>query len=630
MSGFALLVFLSGGPARAETIFLKNGRKVEGVVEFDNSDDQRIVVRTARGTIPIPRSNIDRIEGDGGGDPTVSAADKAIADGNLDAALALLLNKFRDNSEDEALRGRIEELRGQIAERDNKLYGAAFDAIARMLADFKFQEAIDEAMRQRTRAKEPSVTKRFGQLIAAGHLGLARRFEDRVDYPKAEEQFRAAIMADPDAPLICFELADMLQLSPARKVEAIPLYLQGIELAGHAPGLIDEKTLLDYEFKVAQLFMANQEYVLAAENFLAVAGKDTNRDYPQAFDRALDAYSRIPSLADVADQDRIIANLRSILRMHPDNQRAALLLGRIFFERDDWQSARNVLSDAVQASALIGSNVAMQEALYFLGISHRRLGDSEQAAQCFQALVNQRVATYDTYCELGDIRLEQGSYKPAFDLYNQARSQDRDKYRAYLGLGEALRMLERYPEARENYREVVIRDENNVRAMLAIGKTFYMEESMQEAIDATQKAIAGIRTGDTRNTEEQNRNLLAEAYVLIGHANMQLNFVKSAREEFSNALRQLPEYASALDGLGQTFQSEGFHQKAQDYFQRAIDADPRNPDYRLSLAINFHKYQKNTTKALPNYYAYLELGGKDPSVRRWIADCGGTPPAEVN
>jgi tetratricopeptide (TPR) repeat protein len=626
----AILIAATSVAAPADTVYLKDNRQLTGQVDDGASDADRLMIRTASGSVPIPRGNIERIEREDPGNGAKNSADKALAGGDMDKALELYLVAYRETPDEPELQQQIADLRSRIEERDNRLYGVAYAAIEQMLEAGRHQDAIDEARRHVTRAKQPSAAKRFNQLIARGHIGMARQFKDRVDYLKAEEHYHLAIGADPEGPLACFELADMLQLSPSRKTDAIPFYQKGIEVAANEPGLMDEQVLLDYEFRVGQLYIQSHEYVLAADIFLSVARKDTSLAYPQAFDRALDAYTRITALNEVPNIEHIVNNLKSITQTQPDNQRAALLLGRIYFERNDWHSARDVLSDAVRAQALTDSNVMVQEAIYFLGISHRRLGDDEQAAGCFQMLVNRGVASYDAICELADIRLKQGSYQRALDLFAQARAKDREKYRAYLGLGEALRMLERYPEARENYREVVLRDENNVQALLSVGKTYFQEDQMEDAIASAQKSIDGIHRGNTRNTPETDRRLEAEAYTLIGEANMNLNLNNMSREQFNNALKSVPEYAPALDGVGKTYQAEGFHQKAQTYFERAIEADPRNPDYRLSLAISYHKYLMNTAKALPNYLTYLELGGKDPNVKRWIADCGGTLPEQYN
>jgi hypothetical protein len=43
------------------------------------------------------------------------------------------------------------------------------------------------------------------------------------------------------------------------------------------------------------------------------------------------------------------------------------------------------------------------------------------------------------------------------------------------------------------------------------------------------------------------------------------------------------------------------------------------------MAISYHKYLQDPAKALPYYVDYMKLGGKDPNVKRWIADCGGNP-----
>ena len=57
------LVFgLSVSAARADTIHLKDGRAVHGVVDLANSDEARVRIRTSSGPLTIPRLKIERIE----------------------------------------------------------------------------------------------------------------------------------------------------------------------------------------------------------------------------------------------------------------------------------------------------------------------------------------------------------------------------------------------------------------------------------------------------------------------------------------------------------------------------------------------------------------------------------------
>jgi len=120
--------------------------------------------------------------------------------------------------------------------------------------------------------------------------------------------------------------------------------------------------------------------------------------------------------------------------------------------------------------------------------------------------------------------------------------------------------------------------------------------------------------------------VIAEAYILRGDANRNLLETNSARQNYQAVLTYLPDYPDALDGMGMTFQADRMHKDAEMWFIRAINAAPKNQNYCLSLAINLNQHRKQEDKALNYYMEYIRLGGRDPKVRAWIREYGGTPP----
>src|SRR5690606_12635207 len=146
----------------------------------------------------------------------------------------------------------------------------------------------DEARAMRDRVKEESVKQRADELIGLAHISIAREMRDKVDYPQAEDHYKAAMQADPDNPLPALELADLLQRTPARRIDAIPLYEKGIELARLHEGSMDEAKLLEYRFQTGKLFFDEGQFNEAATVFLEVTRADQNFRFPQAVDLAVE------------------------------------------------------------------------------------------------------------------------------------------------------------------------------------------------------------------------------------------------------------------------------------------------------------------------------------------------------
>jgi tetratricopeptide (TPR) repeat protein len=630
----ALALASWGGAARralADKIYLKSGRQIEGTLQEEGATPDRVIVRLATGSIPLQRSLIDRVvkESVDPAKATESSGDLALAGGDLDGALDKFREALRAQPENGDLRRKIADLRARIKKRDDQIYKDAFSNVQGLIAAQSFEQAVEEALAQAARARShPSAALRFRQMAAGARMEIARRMKDQVDYQRAEEQYRKAIAIDPDGPQACMELAGVLEMAPNRKAEAIEMFQRGLELALQQPGLMSDRSVLDYQYHVGRLYAREGMDLQAGDVFLQVARKDGGLAYPSANDEAVVSYGRLVDADSGAKViDHVVVCLGAILHDHPDNYRAALLLGRILIGQDKWQAARDALEQGSQVPMDLASSPPMQDIYYQLGLCQRHLGDLVKAAACFQALIDKNAGTYDALCELGEIRLQQSSCQQALDLFGQARQRDDGRYRAYLGLGDTLVQLEHYPEALDSYNQVVTRDPTNYRVRLAIGKTRFLQGQANSANDAAQWVIAAILEQKDKAPDPPTRQLLTEAYVLSGQAYLSDNQTNRAREQMDKALATTPRYAPALDGIGKSYQAEGRHVQAQAFFRQAIGIDPKNPDYRLSMAISYHKYLQDPAKALPYYVDYMKLGGKDPNVKRWIADCGGDPSA---
>jgi tetratricopeptide (TPR) repeat protein len=636
-----LLAGLCLGPAWGDTIVLQDNRQIIGVIDPASSNDVRVTIRTAAGTVQIPRENILRIEREKNVSYTESSGDLAVAEGKLERALDLYAKALEGDDQNARIKEKIENTKKEIEKRDQEFYGSAFENIRGLIAKGQFEKAIEASDDLARKVRVDSARQRCQTLIAEARIGLARKYRDTVNYSAAEMNYNMAAQVAPNNPVPLIEMAEMLESSPARKAEAIPLYVKGIEHA-QAPvtpaakaeaGQLDESKLLRARFQLGKLYRDEKQYDKAADTLLEVMRLDKNYQFPQAVDLAVDSYSKIQSNElNNENIERIITNLRSIIALKPTEQRAFLLLGRIYFDRGDWAKARENLQAAVRNAT--NAPQPRNEALYYLGISDRKLGDLNSAAEAFQTLLDNNASTYDSTCELAEIRLEQADYNRALELFKRAHEMDKDKYRAYLGMGEAQQKLGRFNEARENYQTVVTKDPTNARAQLRIAESYFEEEKWDDAGTEAEKAIKIAQEADkpttatkVMDTESSKPLLIAKGYTLMGNANLNLQKANLARENFNTALKSMAEYAPALDGIGRTYQTDGLHKDAEAFFNKAITADPKNPAYYLSMGINWHKYRKSTEKALPYYMKYIELGGKDPNVRAWIKECGGTPPA---
>ena len=128
--------------------------------------------------------------------------------------------------------------------------------------------------------------------------------------------------------------------------------------------------------------------------------------------------------------------------------------------------------------------------------------------------------------------------------------------------------------------------------------------------------------------EPELRPLLGDAFTQIGKSSIAENNYKEAIDFFDRALANIPNHAIAYDGKGQAHRLLEEEEPAERNFKLAIQADPANPDYSLSLGVFYSDVKKDSKSALPHYYDYFTKGGTNPRVKDWIREAGGIPPPE--
>ena len=615
--------------AHADLIVMTNGREVIGSVERRDTEGARVWVRTSGGVIPIPEANIERIVEQDAATDALALADQAIAAGDVERARALLESALV-TGDDARVRERLREVRGMLEEGNDEQFGAIVREVEQLLAAGEFARASamaqDRAARDGTRA---AARERLVRLAAHAELELGRRAVDRVNYSLAEQHYREAVRLSPGDPHILLEMAELLSRVPAREAQALPLYEEGIERARATdPPALESAELLAHLDRAAAVARRQDRPDLAAQFYLTQAALDTTGRYAAALDRAIEAFRQDARLPDPDKRSRIIDELESVVERHPGHEGSLVLLGLLQFEQGNWRRAAETLEQVVGPETDLARQPERGEALYRLAISRRRLGMLEPAAACLTSLIRQGAGSYDVLRELGEIRLRQEELDQAEDLLRQAIARDAAKLRAHRSLGHVYAKMGNHAEARKCYQEVLRRQPNDIDAHLLIAQTWFWEENFQMTIQAADEVIALLEAGADAATTTTARRV-AEMHMLAGEAHLKLQEAFLARDRFERALATGVQPGVALDGIGRSFQAQGLHERSQQSFREAIAAEPDRPDAYLSLAISYHRYLRQPEEAIRNYLAYLEHGGQNPNVRRWIAELGGTPPPEA-
>jgi Tfp pilus assembly protein PilF/TolB-like protein len=150
---------------------------------------------------------------------------------------------------------------------------------------------------------------------------------------------------------------------------------------------------------------------------------------------------------------------------------------------------------------------------------------------------------------------------------------------------------------------------NYTAALLQLGKTYYVEREYEQAVSVLEK----IPSGDSI-AREANFYLGLAAYF---HG----DFAKS-QNAFHLLAAQLP-LTEVSNNLGVVAARRG-DKSALDYFQKAVQADPADPDYRFNMAISYFRAgdQSNAVRQLREA---LKLRPNDTEVKSFLEVVAGGP-----
>jgi tetratricopeptide (TPR) repeat protein len=141
-----------------------------------------------------------------------------------------------------------------------------------------------------------------------------------------------------------------------------------------------------------------------------------------------------------------------------------------------------------------------------------------------------------------------------------------------------------------------------------------------------EQAVAAMAAGDTIEAELQFRAFLLQNPGYPGaHVNLAILLAgkgddEAALQNIQTALSLDPQHAAALNQLGMLERRKGRFLEAESAYMKAVTA---SPDYALAhynLGVLNELYLQRLDSALEHFERYLEYGGEDKQVSKWVAD----------
>ena len=141
-----------------------------------------------------------------------------------------------------------------------------------------------------------------------------------------------------------------------------------------------------------------------------------------------------------------------------------------------------------------------------------------------------------------------------------------------------------------------------------------------------ERAAAAMAAGEAEEAEVRFRDFLARHPGYPGvHVNLAILAAgrgddAAAEHHVAAALALDPASAPALNQLGMLRRRQGRFEEAEAAYLKAVTAAPEYPLAHYNLGVLNELYLQRLERALRSYERYLELGGSDERVDRWIAD----------
>jgi tetratricopeptide (TPR) repeat protein len=184
-------------------------------------------------------------------------------------------------------------------------------------------------------------------------------------------------------------------------------------------------------------------------------------------------------------------------------------------------------------------------------------------------------------------------------LSQPALSESRDK--SLKRAAKELR-LANFEEAEKIYRQLIEKDQNDKVARLGLSFTLVKLNKFLESFQQAAQVIAA----DPLN---------ARAYALLGTSLLRSGEFRDSIEALATAVKFNNREALAITGLAEVEYFENRSRNAYDLIKRAIQLDPMEPDYYLSLARTCSRLEYYT-EAADAYQRFLEVAPKTDAERR--------------
>ena len=319
----------------------------------------------------------------------------------------------------------------------------------------------------------------------------------------------------------------------------------------------------------------------------------------------------------LGDYDSAIGYIRKALSLNPNNPDAQNHLGSAL-------KARGHLKEAIKChERAIELNPAFAEAYYNLGNAYIAGEQLDEAVACYKKVIQLNPKFIQAYCNLGKALYSAGRLDDAALIYREAL--DLNPYSADINeaLGIALQEKGETEEAVSCFKKAIALDPNSANAYGSLAKILQEKGLFDEALmyykmalqlNADNNVLSNLHNnigliyqGKGQFHEAINSYRTALQYVSssagifknFGTVYHDLGMFDSATEYYHKALGLDPDDAETYCNLGSVFQDMGQPEQALTYYQKALQLNPSFAEAHWNISLvqlmsgNFREGWKN-------------------------------------
>ncbi|KIH76074.1 Lipopolysaccharide biosynthesis regulator YciM, contains six TPR domains and a predicted metal-binding C-terminal domain [Geoalkalibacter ferrihydriticus] len=257
-------------------------------------------------------------------------------------------------------------------------------------------------------------------------------------------------------------------------------------------------------------------------------------------------------------------------------------------------------------------------AVYREGVGKLLSGDLKKARALLQKALDQDPRRSDTLIAMASLNVQENQPQEALQCLLKARDADPRSLEVLFKLAATYEDLEQDADAEQTYSEILAIDKDNRKALRGLRDLAMKENRWRDALEV-QKRLLKVMQGSPRLPEEKNRLLHIKYEVAV--VDLEAGEIEPAKSEFSEVIRQDPEFVPARVSLGDAHRLQGRREEAarvwqegyrklgkgiflarlEELFLEAEDPATLLSFYRTSMA------QNETDVILCLYYAKLCL-----------------------